>query len=43
MMNSETQARLKAQLLSQIEVLGTQNTLFPANGEAIDPLIEQLA
>lgn len=42
MMNTETQARLKVQLLSQIEALGTQNALFPANGEAIDPLIEQL-
>lgn len=41
-MNGEIRITLKAQLLSQIEALGRQNALFPAEGTAIDHLIEQL-
>lgn len=42
MMNGETRTSLKAQLLSQIEALGTQNALFPSDAEAIDQQVEQL-
>lgn len=41
-MNGEPQTALKAQLLCQIEALGTQTALFPANTASIDRLIEQL-
>lgn len=41
-MDGETRTSLKAQLLTQIEALGTQNALFPSETEAIDQRIEQL-
>lgn len=41
-MNGNPQIALKAQLLSQIEALGTQTALFPSPTATIDRLIEQL-
>jgi hypothetical protein len=42
MMDEQTRSTLKAQLFHQVEALGIQNSLFPAEGEAIDQLIVQL-